>query len=158
MAWRRPGREWEEHKGAGNKRAFARLVKSGQAHGVLAFAGEEPVGWCSIDARADYKALETKRSLKTDWDADTWSVTCFFIRREWRGQGVGGKLLRAAVELARKQGARRIEGYPVKPYQDRMPGAFAWTGLPQMFERQRFRPLPDPPGKRPIYVRNLRKK
>jgi len=158
MAWRRPGREWEKHKGAGNKRAFKRLVTGGKAHGVLAFAGEEPVGWCSIDPRADYKALETKRSLKTDWDADTWSITCFFIRREWRGQGVGGKLLRAAVELAREQGARRIEGYPVKPYQDRMPGAFAWTGLPQMFERQRFRSLPDPPGKRPIYVRNLRTK
>jgi GNAT superfamily N-acetyltransferase len=158
MAWRRPGREWEQHKGASNKRAFTRLVTGGEASGLLAFAGREPVGWCSLDPRADFKSLVTKRSLKTEWDEDTWSVTCFFIRREWRGKGVGGKLLKAAVDLARKKGARRLEGYPVVPYTAAMPGAFAWTGLPQMFERQRFRPLPDPPGKRPIYVRRFNKK
>ena len=156
MAWRRPGREWEKHKGAANKRAFKKLVTSGEAHGVLAFAGDEPVGWCSVDRRADFRSLETKRSLETDWDEDTWSVTCFFVTRGWRGKGVGGKLLAKAVEVARQNGARRLEGYPVNPYTSRMPSAFAWTGLPQLFERQNFRPLPDPPGKRPIYVRRLR--
>lgn len=158
MAWRRPGREWEEHKGASNKRAFRRLVTGDKASGVLAFAGDEPVGWCSVGPRAAFRSLETKRSLKTDWDEDTWSVTCFFIRREWRDRRVGSQLLEGAVDLARAQGARRIEGYPVVPYQQRMPGAFAWTGLPRMFERQGFRPLPDPPGKRPIYVRAFRKR
>ena len=161
MAWRRPGREWEKHKGASNKRAFKRLVTGGKAQGILAFAGGEPVGWCSVDRRADYRSLETKRSLKTDWDADTWSVTCFFVRRDWRNRGVAGKLLARAVELAKEQGARRVEGYPVVPTRglgDKMPGPWAWTGLPQIFERKRFRPLPDPPGKRPIYVRRFVKK
>lgn len=158
MAWRRPGREWEKHRGASNQRAFQRLVTSGTAKGVLAFAGGEPVGWCSIGPRVDFKSLATKRSLLTDWDQDTWSVTCFFVPRDQRGRGVAGKLLGEAVNLARRCGARRIEGYPVVPtkgFGTKIPGAFAWTGLPQIFERKRFRSLAEVPGKRPIYVRRL---
>ena len=74
----------------------------------------------------------------------------------WRGKGLGTRLLKVAVDVARANGARRVEGYPVPPRAGRMPDTFAWTGLPRMFERQGFRPLPDPPGKRPIYVRRLR--
>ena len=36
-----------------------------------------------------------------------------------------------------------------------LPGAFAWTGLPQVFERCGFERLGKTPGKRPIYVRAL---
>ncbi len=161
MAWRRPSREWEEHKGASNKRAFRRLVTSGEATGVLAFAGDEPVGWCSVGPRAVYRSLETKRSLKVDWDEHTWSITCFFIRKEHRGQGVGTRLLAGAVDLARAHGAKRVQGYPVVPtkgFGGKLPGAFAWTGLPSMFERCRFEPLADAPGKRPIFERRLRPK
>jgi len=162
MAWRRPGREWEEHKGASNRRAFRRLVTNGAATGVLALADGVAVGWCSAGPRADFRSLETKRSLRTEWDEHTWSVTCFFLRKEWRGRGLGRRLLEGAVALAREHGARRIEGYPVAPTSGfgagdkRMPAAFVWTGLPRMFERARFRPLPETPGKRPIYVRDLR--
>ncbi len=160
MAWRLPTKEWEARKGAGNKRAFKRLVRSGQATGVLAFVDGEPVGWCSVGPRADFRGLETKRSLATDWDQATWSVTCFFLRKDWRGKEVGTKLLERAVKLARECGARRVEGYPVVPtkgFGHKMPGAFAWTGLPQMFERKGFRKLAKTPGKRPIYVKRLRR-
>ncbi len=152
MAWRRPGREWEEHRGASNRRAMKGLVASGAQPGVLAFAGGEAVGWCSVAPRAEFHALETKRSLATDWDGSTWSVTCFFVRKDWRKQGVGEKLLAAAVAFARSRGARRIEGYPALPTKGALPSAFAWTGLPGMFERAGFERLAKTPGKRPIYV------
>ena len=153
MAWRRPGRQWEQHKGASNKRAFKKLVTSGAADGVLAFAGGEPVGWLSIGPRADYRSLETKRSLATDWDEHTWSVTCFFIQRDWRGRGVAGKLLGEAVDLARKRGARRVEGYPVVPtagFGKKMPGAFAWTGPDPLVVHRILRHLELPSEPPPI--------
>jgi GNAT superfamily N-acetyltransferase len=158
MAWRRPGREWEEHRGASNRRALERLVRGERAPGLLAFArGAAPVaiGWCSVAPRADFHALETKRSLATDWDERTWSVTCFFVRKEWRGKGVGEALLAGAVRFARARGARRLEGYPAVPTQGTLPSAFAWTGLPAMFERTGFERLAETPGKRPIFVRTL---
>jgi GNAT superfamily N-acetyltransferase len=159
MAWRRPRREWEAGKGESNRRALKRLVESGRATGCLAFAGDECVGWCSLGPRADFPVLQSMRSLRSDWDEGTWSATCFFIRKDWRGRGVSAALLRAAVALAREIGATRLEGYPVAPApgfeRGRMPSAFAWTGLPQVFERAGFRALPDPPGKRPVYVRRF---
>jgi predicted GNAT family acetyltransferase len=41
------------------------------------------------------------------------SVTCFFVPRKHRRKGIAAGLLEAAVELARKRGARIVEGDPV---------------------------------------------
>lgn len=42
-------------------------------------------------------------------DASVWALTCLFVRAGHRRQGVSGVLARAAVEHARKQGARALE-------------------------------------------------
>ena len=64
-----------------------------------------------------------------------WSVTCFFVTKDYRRRGVSAHLLRAAAEHARKRGAKMIEGYPVVSRAGRMPDAFAWTGLPSAVAR-----------------------
>jgi GNAT superfamily N-acetyltransferase len=157
MAWRLSRKAWEAGRGAGNRRALKSLVDGGAPIGVLALAGGRAVGWCSTGPRAEFVALETKRSLATAWDARTWSVTCFFVDKEWRRRGLGRRMLATAVQLARAHGASRIEGYPValpKGGED-LPPVFAWTGLPQVFERCGFERLAEVPGKRPIYVKAL---
>jgi GNAT superfamily N-acetyltransferase len=157
MAWRLAKAEWEAGRGAGNRRALKRLVESGAPLGVLALFGGRAVGWCSIGPRADFVALESKRSLATDWDERTWSVTCFFVAKDWRGRGLGPRLLEAAVRLARKHGATGVEGYPAALPKGggTLPAAFAWTGLPQVFECCGFSALAETPGKRPIFVKRL---
>jgi GNAT superfamily N-acetyltransferase len=157
MAWRLEHKVWEERRGEPNRRALRKLVRGGAATGVIALCDGRAVGWCSAGPRADFTGLAAKRSLATDWDARTWSVTCFFIAREWRGAGLGARLLARAVALARERGAARLEGYPAVPPRagGELPSAFAWTGLPQLFERCGFERLAQTPGKRPIYVRRL---
>jgi GNAT superfamily N-acetyltransferase len=159
MAWRLGRADWEAGRGEPNRRALKRLVERGRATGVLALAGERAVGWCSVGPRAEFVALESKRSLATDWDERTWSVTCFFVAKEWRKRGLGKRMLAKALALAREHGATRVEGYPAVPPKDGgdLPGAFAWTGLPQVFEACGFERLPKTSGKRPIYVRALRR-
>ena len=155
MAWRSPysGKAYEERKGENNRADFRRLVTKGRAHGVLAFDGKGPVGWCSVGPRADFPALERSRVLQTEWDAGTWSVTCFFIRRTHRGCGVGTALLKKAIAVAKRHGAARLEGYPVRinPEKPPLPGPFAWTGVPSMFEAAGFTLITEPPA-RPIYT------
>jgi len=158
MAWRSEfgGKRWRASLGGPNRIAFARLVPPGEVHGVLAFEGSEPVGWCSIGPRGDFPALERSRVLQTEWTPTTWSVTCFFIPTKHRGKGVATAMLEAAVELARKRGASAVEGYPQKALASGapLPGPFAWTGVPGLFERCGFERL-NPGDGRPIYVRNL---
>ncbi len=58
MFWRVSRKEFEVHKGAGNKRALKSIVTTGGKPGILAYIGNEPIGWCAIARREDYLALE----------------------------------------------------------------------------------------------------
>ena len=158
MTWRVPrgGKLWEECKGEKNRRAFQKLVQAGKVFGVLAFAGDEPVGWCCVGPRTDFARLTTIKALQTNWNEGTWSVTCFFIRNGWRRSGVGTALLAEAVKVAKAAGASELEGYPIRPYTDSVPGAFAWTGVPVLFEKQKFVDITPPGNARPIYRKTFR--
>ncbi len=159
MFWRSPfgGKAWEARKGATNRKDFRKLIKAGDVHGVLAFEGERVVGWCSIGPREDFPHLERSRVLQTDWKPGTWSVTCFFIPAGERGKGIATALLGAAVMLAKKRGAREIEGYPirVRPDGKKIAAAFAWTGVPSLFEKGGFEPI-EREEERVVYRKGLR--
>lgn len=160
MHWRMPkGADWEREKGERNRRALKGLVEAGRVHAVLAFAGEEPVGWCCLGPRSDFARLERSRVLKSDAPANAWAVVCFFVPARWRGAGVGSALLAGAIAHARRAGARTLEGYPVaisseseRPY----PSAFAFTGVPALFAAAGFRDLTPSGAPRPIYRKSLR--
>jgi CubicO group peptidase (beta-lactamase class C family)/GNAT superfamily N-acetyltransferase len=99
---------------AEKKRGIHRLVKNAIPIGVLAYAGDVPVGWCSIAPRETYAKLERSRTMPrvTAAETPTWTVLCFFVPRPHRGGGVAHALLQGAIAYARAQGARVVEGYP----------------------------------------------
>lgn len=139
MVWRRTRKEFDRHKGAGNRRAFKRIVeRSDVPPGVIAYAGDEPVGWCALAPRSDYVALQSSRVLKPIDGQPVWAVSCFFISAGHRGRGIGTALLTAAVAFAKRHGARLVEGYPVVPRGKPMPAAFAWVGVPRLFAAAGF--------------------
>jgi len=138
MVWRLPRAAWTKGKGAGNRRALRRIVTSGAAPGLIAYAGGEPVGWCAVAPRADYSGLARSRVLAPLDDTPVWSVTCLFVARAHRRRGVTVALLKASTEFARTNGASVVEGYPVEPWTDEVPAAFAWTGLPSAFLKAGF--------------------
>lgn len=138
MFWRLTRSEYERKKGAGNRRAFKRIVESGPPPGLLAYAGGKPVGWCAIGPREDYPTLKRSRVLAQIDDKPAWSVTCFFVARPFRRQGVTVQLLKAASDFASKIGARIVEGYPVEPRKGIMPDVFAYTGLPSAYRKAGF--------------------
>ncbi len=130
--------EFIKQKGEGTKRAMKKLIHSGAAPGILAYAGEEPIAWCSIGPRENFSAIERSRILKRVDDQPVWSITCFFVNRNFRCQGVTAKLLKAAIDFARGQGAKIVEGYPIEPKQEKMPDVFAWTGFASSFKKVGF--------------------
>ncbi|MCY7413265.1 MAG: GNAT family N-acetyltransferase [Salinibacterium sp.] len=48
-----------------------------------------------------------------DEDPDAWWVSCFVVRREHRGSGIGAALLDAAVGWAAQHGASELASHPV---------------------------------------------
>lgn len=155
MWWRLPRSLWKAQKGAANKQAFFEIVGQGMPPGVLAYRGEQAVGWCAVGPRESYPTLEQSRSLKRIDDMPVWSVTCFFVRRRERRKGVSVALLEAAAGFASKHGAQILEGYPVKPSKKgETPDAFAYTGTLGAFLKAGFVEC-GRPGARPVLRRKL---
>jgi GNAT superfamily N-acetyltransferase len=155
MFWRLPGKEWKEAGNERNKRAMKRLVAAGRVPGLLAYAGREPIGWCSLAPREEFTRLERSRSLARLDASPVWSVVCFFVARPWRRLGVTQRLLEAAADHARGRGATLLEGYPVDPGK-RWPDAYAYTGLLPAFVRAGFREVARPARTRVIVRRGLK--
>ena len=110
------------------------LVRAGTPVGILAYDGTTPVGWCSVAPRASYAALERSRVLPRIDDTPVWSVVCLFVDRHFRRQGLTSRLLQAAVDYARGQGAPAVEGYPVAPDS----ASYTYMGTPETYRRVGF--------------------
>ena len=138
MSWRLSRSEFNSGKTGANKRRLKRLVQSGKTPGILAYAGTVPIGWCSAAPREEFGFLARSRVLAPLDDRPVWSVSCMFIAKEYRRRGLSALLLRAAADFVRKRGGKILEGYPVIPYDDAMPAAFAWTGTVASFTSAGF--------------------
>lgn len=115
MWWRLPRSQFLRQSPADNKLALRKLVASGQVPGILAYADDRPVGWCSVAPRECFPALDRSRTLKRLDDRPVWSIVCFFVARPFRRQRVLTRLIQAAVEYVRSQGGKVVEAYPLKP-------------------------------------------
>ena len=62
-------------------------------------------------ARVYRVAWEGRAEDKTD--ESVWAVTCVFVRAGFRRRSISRALIRAAVDHARRHGARALEGYPM---------------------------------------------
>lgn len=156
MYWRLKSSEYEQLKGEGNRALFKDLVSQGEPPGLLAYIDGEPAGWCSLGPRPDFSRLGRSRVLAPVDDQPVWSVVCFYIHRQHRKSGLSEKLLAAAVEYARAQGADVLEGYPVEPKGENMPSVFAYTGLASTFRRLGFSEVQRRSETRPIMRLALR--
>jgi ribosomal protein S18 acetylase RimI-like enzyme len=155
MWWRLPvhGKAWKEAKGERNQQALRSLIEAGQVHAMLAFAGEEPVGWLCFGPRKTFPFLDKSRVLQTGSGDGTWSMVCFYIPSRWRGQGVASQMLAAGTKEAFARGATEIEAYPAVPSSGPLPAAFAYTGVPKLFEKAGYKKIRRPTGQRPIYIK-----
>ena len=138
MWWRLSRAEFSHKSGEGKKRAFKKIIASGQMPGLLAYSNDEPIGWCAIAPRETYPSLERSRILKRVDNESVWSVTCFYVTRGYRGRGVTGQLLAAAIEFAKERGARIIEGYPIDSGGAKKDAGSVFTGLLPTFEKAGF--------------------
>ena len=138
MWWRLTRSQFEKQKGNKNKAALEKIVRSGQVPGILAYAQKEPIAWCSVGPRETYPALERSRTLKRLDDKPVWSVVCLFVAKPFRDREVSVRIIKAAVDYAKKNGVKIVEAYPQEPKKGRWPDAFVWTGHVSAFKKAGF--------------------
>ena len=102
------------------KKALIRgRVERAEPVGILGYLDGTPVAWCSVAPKSTFARLGPIDGDATRPDA-LWSITCFFVPREYRGLGVTSRLIKAAVAHAKAHGARTVEAYPVDPRRRRI--------------------------------------
>jgi len=121
------------------KAAMCERIHQGMHVGLLAYAGGEPIGWCSIGPRPTFPRLRTASvsGAADPDDSSVWSLTCFFVPRRFRKRGLALRLLQTAIEHARTQEATAVEAYPVDPDS---PG-YRFGGFRPMFRAAGFREI-----------------
>lgn len=155
MAWRKTKKAFVAGKGDANRRALKKLTASKVPPGVLLYRGDEVVGWCSIAPRANFVRLEASRVWAPVDEKPVWSVSCFFVKKGFRNQGLSVELLKGAMEFARKHGAKIVEGYP-NDIKNKLPDAFVWTGLMASYKRAGFKDVARRSEQKPIMRRELK--
>ena len=159
MFLRIPSKVFDENcagGGAANREALEALVKSGAEPGLIAYRAGEPVGWVAVAPREDYgRVLRSPIHKPIDDAGPVFSISCFFVAKSARGEGVANALLEAAVTFARESGAKLIEAYPNDVGDERCPAAEMWRGSVTQFERAGFEVAARRKPARPILRRWL---
>jgi GNAT superfamily N-acetyltransferase len=112
MYWR-IGSQYRKRASEDNRRDFEQVVRKGPPPGLLAFEGEVPVGWCQVTPRDALPWLDRSWRLRRIDDVPVWSVSCFYIRIGYRRRGITSALIRAAIKVAKANGAPALEAYPL---------------------------------------------
>lgn len=115
----------------------AELCRSEPAPGVLAYDGDEPVGWAGIAPRSA-TAFARSRTIPHLDDLPVWSLWCIRIRPGHRKQGISHPLIEGAVAFARANGAPVVEAYPVDNGDAKVDLTMAFVGMRSNFERAGF--------------------
>jgi GNAT superfamily N-acetyltransferase len=151
MFWKLPKKDFDLLAGDGSRQMQKSLVSQGLIPGILAYDGDQPVGWIAVEPRSEYPRLARSRVLKPVDQAEVWSVTCFFTAKTYRRKGVSIELLREAVKYVASKGGKIVEGYPTESKWKNAPPPFVYTGLPGAFQKAGFTEVARFSASRPIF-------
>ena len=136
LSYRIPSKENQALSGTARGRKVAALMRHGPP-GVLAYQGDEVVGWAAVHPRAD-------TSFATTAGSRTWTIsTCGRCGASACGPGTAARGSRTrwskgAVEFARAAGAPAIEAYPVDNKGKKVDLTMAYVGTRALFEKAGF--------------------
>jgi GNAT superfamily N-acetyltransferase len=140
MWFRLPGMDWTTSTATGNREGLRALAdRPDLAPGLVGYRDGRALGWVSLAPRTDYRRLETSKLLARIDDTPVWSIVCFVVSRQARGQGVAAALLEGAIAYAQQHGAKMLEAYPVAAKRGRVSPSSAFHGVQSMYERAGFK-------------------
>jgi len=131
----------EEKEWSGKHRELKeKLVRENRTHSALVYTGSDIVGWCQFGPPTEVPARMSGFNRLGEAQPD-WRITCFFVDRDHRKEGVAKAALTDALRLIATKGGGVVDGYPIdtrgKPYSS----SFLWGGTESMFTEFGFHKL-----------------
>jgi GNAT superfamily N-acetyltransferase len=128
--------------------ALEALARRKRAPGLVAFLGEEAVGWVAVAPRHELARVDASRATPRVDATAVWVIPCVTVRKTARGRGIALGLIEAAVDYAIANGAPAIEVYP-RAGDARTGDDNAYFGTEPLFRRAGFEVVRGPLEKLP---------
>jgi ribosomal protein S18 acetylase RimI-like enzyme len=131
-----PRAEW----GTDHRAAKEARVRSDRAHAALVF-DEDGIaqGWCQYGSPEELPNIKHAREYYKDAPPrPDWRITCFYVDKKHRGQGLGRAALEGALNQIAEAGGGRVEAIPEVTAGREADGRFLFSATVELFEQYGF--------------------
>ena len=135
--------------------AHLNLTYSGKAAGLIVYDHEVPVAWCQFGPaeyfpQFDYGRIYSKLEIPAELNPK-WRISCLFVDKHCRKQGLSSFALAAAIELIRQKGGGVVEAFPFDFNGSDKP---SYNGSVRMYVRHGFKKVMRL-GKNTVFMRAI---
>src|SRR6478752_3478838 len=110
------------------------------ARAALVFDGEDAIAWCEYGSPTELPGIYHRKQYDAgESHPAPWRITCFFVDRDHRRQGVALEALRGALDLIAQAGGGEVVSFPNElPPGKRTSSSFLHNVTRSMFEEAGF--------------------
>ena len=121
---------------AQNRDTKQRLVAEGRAHAALVFDDTGAAqGWCQYGSPEELPAIRFRREYVKDAPPrPDWRITCFYVDRKHRGQGIARAALEGALRQIAAAGGGLVEAITEVTAGREAQGRFLFSATAELFE------------------------
>jgi GNAT superfamily N-acetyltransferase len=130
-----PGESGTDYRAAKESR-----VRSGRAHAALVLDDDGAAqGWCQYGSPVELPNIKHKREYDKDAPPlPDWRITCFYVDKKHRGQGIARAALEGALDQIAQAGGGLVEAIPEVTAGREAPGRFLFSATVELFEEYGF--------------------
>ena len=156
-----PRREFRSASNAARRELLQKEVATSTlSPGFVAYVDGEAAAWMRVGPRTSQSMLLRTKVVSLGSPEpldipDVWAITCFVVRKEFRGLGLAKHLVDAGVKFAASQGARTVEAYPFDTAQRPRRVNELYVGTVSLFSRQGFVETARPTSARAVMTRAI---
>ena len=127
-------------KGVSYRSAKEDRVRTGRAHAALVLDEDGAAqGWCQYGSPAELPGIKHKREYdKEAPPLPDWRITCFYVDKKHRGQGIARVALEGALDQIAHAGGGLVEAIPEVTTGREAPGRFLFSATVELFEQYGF--------------------
>ena len=103
--------------------------------------GDEAIAWAEYGTPVELPTLHHRKQYDATKTADPdYRITCVFVDRRYRRQGVTEVAIRGALDLIARAGGGVVESYPhdLTEQTKKMSSSFLYNGTRRLYERLGF--------------------
>jgi ribosomal protein S18 acetylase RimI-like enzyme len=114
-------------------------VLSDRAHAALVLDEDGAQGWCQYGSPEELPGIKHRREYDKDAPPlPDWRITCIYVDRRHRGQGIARAAVEGALDQIAQAGGGLVEAIPEVTLGRQAQGSFLFSATVELFEDHGF--------------------